>query len=75
MTSVINRLAYTQLGIKAIAAGLLFIMHTPIALLLLYAVDVLYLQFERNARGVTEFKIPVVTVIYYIALIIIQMGW
>ena len=73
--STVNRLAYTQLAIKAIAAYLLSSMQTPSAIALFLFVDILYVQFERNARGVTLFKWPTVTIAYYIALMVIHIGW
>lgn len=75
MTQTVNRLAYTQLVIKMIAAYLVDGMRTPLPLVLLVVVDMLYLQFERNQRGVNAFKIPTVTILYYVALSVIWMGW
>lgn len=75
MMSAVNRLAYTQLVIKMIAAYLVQEMNTVIPLGLLLIVDILYLQFERNQRGVTTFKIPVVTILYYASLLVIWLGW
>lgn len=75
MTQTVNRLAYTQIIIKCIAAYLVGSMHTLVPLVLLAIVDMLYLQFERNQRGITAFKIPTVTLVYYLALLILWMGW
>lgn len=71
----INRLAYTQLVIKFIAAAALWRISTPAPLIGLFIVDVLYLQFERNLRGVTAFKVPVVTVLYYVVMTAILYGF
>lgn len=75
MTQTVNRLAYTQLVVKMISAYLVDTMHTPLPLVLLVVVDILYLQFERNQRGVTAFKIPTVTILFYVALLVIWLGW